>query len=73
MDEAGFVLALAGLISDPMCSVEIEQIVPEGHWRELVGAAMQSSGVKRAEETTAGLLAACPTQVGAGFFISYNK
>jgi len=55
MDEAGFVLALAGLISDPMCSVEIEQIVPEGHWRELVGAAMQSSGVKRAARLAAGL------------------
>ena len=54
MDEAGFVSALAGLLCDPMCSAEIEQIVP-ALWRELVRKAVQSPNVQRAARLAASL------------------
>ena len=54
MDEAGFVSALAGLLSDPMCSIELEQIVP-AFWREAVRTAVQSPNVQRAARLAAGL------------------
>ena len=54
MDEAGFVSALAGLLCDPMCSAEIEQIVP-ALWRESVRKAVQSPNVQRAARLAASL------------------